>query len=168
MTWSSVIVGTFANANGVYVGPDGQPVDRDGNPIGPAGTGIDNEGYIADPDGTRYTPQGTILNEDNLPEGVVVGPDGVPRTADGDPIGPRGTTISEDGSIVDSTGVSLNVFDLKPLQHAVQSRASLQCIVVFPVLYWQLQRCSSAVNMIFMTCRSTSPTRPNKSHSGGK
>lgn len=67
-TWRA---GTFANENGVYVGPDGQPVDREGAPIGPAGTTVDAEGFIVDPEGNKYLPDGgEFPAEDSLPEGA--------------------------------------------------------------------------------------------------
>lgn len=89
----------------MYVGPDGRPVDRDGNPIGgPEGTTLDAEGFIMAPNGTRYTPQGDILNVDDLPQGITVGADGVPRNSStGAPIGARGTR-AVGSSILDPSG----------------------------------------------------------------
>lgn len=70
--WHS-FAGTFANENGVYVGPDGAPVDRTGNPIGPPGTTIDDEGFIVGPDGQRFQPNGQMFPEEgSLPEGKLL------------------------------------------------------------------------------------------------
>lgn len=97
--------GTFADRNGVFVGPDGHPVDRSGNRIGPAGTIVNDEGFIEAPDGTRYLPYGGEYPEEgSLPEGVTVGADGVPRGADGNPTGRRGTRALSTGEIVDPDG----------------------------------------------------------------
>lgn len=96
--------GTFANENGVYVGPDGAPLNREGLPIGDPGTMINEEGFIEAPNGTIFTPQGDILMVDNLDPGVSVGPDGVPRNASG-PIGPRGTRALQDGTILGPEGL---------------------------------------------------------------
>jgi hypothetical protein len=62
--------GTFANENGVYVGPDGRPVDRLGVPIGPEGTRLSAEGFIVDPSGGWYLPDGsTFPDSSTFPEG---------------------------------------------------------------------------------------------------
>lgn len=90
----------------MYVGPDGVPVDRDGNVIVEGGT-LDDEGFIVGPNGQRYTPQGQVLNVDQLPDGVTVGADGVPRsTTDGEPTGPRGTSVSSNGTIAGPDGMT--------------------------------------------------------------
>lgn len=53
------------------MGPDGQPVDREGSPIGPPGTVVDADGFIVDPTGQRYLPDGgQFPSEDSLPEGA--------------------------------------------------------------------------------------------------
>ena len=66
--------GTFANENGVYLGPDGAPVDRSGEPIVDAdgnATMLDSEGFIVDASGKRYQPDGTDApSADSLPEGT--------------------------------------------------------------------------------------------------
>jgi hypothetical protein len=94
----------------VYVGPDGQPVDRNGDPIGPPGTIVSEEdGFITAPNGERFTPQGTPY-PDNIPPGVTLGPDGVPRTAStGQPVGGRGTTMNATGAIIGPNGALLCV-----------------------------------------------------------
>lgn len=79
--------GTFANENGVYVGPDGQPVDREGSPIGPPGTVVDADGFIVDPTGQRYLPDGgQFPSEDSLPEGAPTSV--VPASTNSDYSGP--------------------------------------------------------------------------------
>jgi hypothetical protein len=112
--------GTFANENGVYVGPDEQPVDRAGKPIGPPGTIVNEEGYIEAPNGDRYTPQGTAYPR-NVPAGITLGPDGVPRKAGtNEPVGPRGTTMDPTGVIKGPDGALLHT-----LAHSYVLQASI-------------------------------------------
>lgn len=61
--------GTFANEDGVYIGPDGNPVDRTGVAIGPPGTRLDAEGFIVGPGGERYLPDGSGFPNGTLPDG---------------------------------------------------------------------------------------------------
>lgn len=63
--------GTFANKHGVYIAPDGRPVDRTGMPIGPPGTGLDSGGFIMDPEGNFYLPDGSSYpDKESIPEGM--------------------------------------------------------------------------------------------------
>ena len=72
-THACMHAGTFANEDSVYLGPDGVPVDRSGEPILDADgnpTMLDAEGFVVDAAGNKYQPDGSNLpSDDSLPEG---------------------------------------------------------------------------------------------------
>lgn len=100
--------------NGLFVDADGNPLDRAGEPI--AGAMIDQvTGFVMN-GSMPLGPDGEVIpDEISYPESITVGPDGVPRSANGtspvpcgretaECIGEPGSSITEFGILLDPSG----------------------------------------------------------------
>lgn len=105
------------NEDGIFIGPDGAPLDREGMPI-PGATINPTTGFIT-VGGMQLGPDGVPLPEEiSYPANMTIAADGVPRTLDGESptpcgrpgagcVGTPGTSISEFGILTDVDGLPL-------------------------------------------------------------